>query len=187
MDTVPLSKCSGRPMIVVVMGVAGSGKTTIGRALARRLGGEFIEGDSFHPQSNIDRMRSGQPLSDDDRSIWLTRLSREIARRKSAGASVPTVLSCSALKKSYRARLREADRGLRLIYLTGSQDLLRERLVRRQDHFMPPTLLASQLSTLEPPQEDESPIIVDISSSADEIVGHVVRVLLEGPTSPASE
>ena len=111
MDTVPLSKCSGRPMIVVVMGVAGSGKTTIGRALARRLGGEFIEGDSFHPQSNIDRMRSGQPLSDDDRSIWLTRLSREIARRKSAGASAPTVLSCSALKKRYRARLREADRG----------------------------------------------------------------------------
>ena len=87
------------------------------------------------------------------------------------------------MKKSYRARLREADRGLRLIYLTGSQDLLRERLVRRQDHFMPPTLLASQLSTLEPPQEDESPIIVDISTSVDEILDHVVRVLLDGPTS----
>jgi len=174
-------------MIVVVMGVAGSGKTTISRALARRLGGEFIEGDSFHPQSNIERMRSGQPLSDDDRSIWLTRLSREIARRKSAGGSAPTILSCSALKKSYRARLREADRGLRLIYLTASQDLLRERLVRRQNHFMPPTLLANQLSTLEPPQEDESPIIVDISSSVDEIVDHVVRVLFEDPPFPTFE
>jgi gluconokinase len=166
-------------MVIIVMGVSGSGKTTTGRALAERLGGEFLEGDAYHPQANIAKMRQGIPLTDRDRSTWLARLSQEISRRKCTGGSTPTVVSCSALKRRYRDRLRQADRDLELVFLTGSPALLRARLARRPDHFMPPSLLASQLATLEAPQEDESPIVVDIASRVDEIVAYVSRVLLD--------
>ena len=164
-------------MIIIVMGVAGAGKTTIGRELATRLGGEYLEGDAYHPSSNIEKMRRGIALSDRDRAAWLTNVSQEIAQRKKANTSTPTVVSCSALKRRYRDQLRKADPDLLLVYLAGTHDLLMERLTRRQDHFMAPQLLTSQLSTLEPPQEDESPIVVDIASSVRDIVNYVCSEL----------
>jgi len=164
-------------MIIIVMGVAGAGKTAVGRALATRLGGEYLEGDAYHPSSNIEKMRRGIALSDRDRADWLTNLSQEIAQRKEVNTSMPTVVSCSALKKRYRDQLRYADPDLQLVYLTGSRDLLTQRLARRQYHFMPPQLLRSQLATLEPPQADESPIVVDVASSVDDIVDYVCSEL----------
>ena len=166
------------PMIIVVMGVSGSGKTAVGRALAQRLKGEFLEGDAFHPSVNVEKMQRGEPLADQDRSKWLVKLGQVIAARVAEGTPVPTVISCSALKKSYRDRLRRADRSLQLVYLTGSPMLLAERLQRRRDHFMPPSLLPSQLATLEPPGDDESPIVAEISSSVARIVDQVCAALL---------
>lgn len=156
-----------------MMGVCGSGKSTIGQALADRLGGEFIEGDKFHPESNIEKMHSGIPLTDRDRAAWLTGLSQAIAQRIQAGESTPAVFSCSALKKSYRDKLRRGDPDLRLVYLHGTRDMLEQRMLARRDHFMPPQLLTSQLATLEEPDEDEAPIIVDVSASVDDVVDYI--------------
>lgn len=166
-------------MNIIIMGVCGSGKSTIGRALADRLGGEFFEGDGFHPGSNIEKMNKGIPLTDRDRADWLTRLSQAIAQRRQAGESTPAVFSCSALKKSYRDQLRRGDPDLRLVHLHGARELLEQRMLARRDHFMPPQLLTSQLATLEEPDEDEAPIIVDVSAGVDHIVDDIDRKLRE--------
>ena len=148
-------------MIIVVMGVSGSGKTTLGRALARELGAEFLEGDRFHPASNVAKMSRGEPLTDADRWPWLDRLAAEFARVRKSGRNA--VLACSALKRAYRDRLRKGAPELSLLFLKGDKALIGERLRARTRHFMPPGLLDSQFASLEEPGPDESPVVLDVS------------------------
>ncbi|WP_024819352.1 gluconokinase, GntK/IdnK-type [Arthrobacter sp. 31Y] len=167
----PLSGAANRHHIVV-MGVAGCGKSTIGAALAERLGAEFLDGDSLHPQANIDKMASGTPLNDDDRAPWLA----EIGRRFPASNSA-LVIACSALKRSYRDIIRSADPSVVFVHLHGTRDLLHERMNARPGHFMPASLLDSQLATLEPLQSDEAGVVVNIAQSVEDIVDDVTSVL----------
>lgn len=150
-----------KPVAVVVMGVSGVGKSTVGRALAGRLGWEFGEGDALHPTANVARMRAGVPLTDADRKPWLAAVRAWIEERAAAGRSV--VVSCSALKQRYRDELREA-RGARVVFahLDGGAALVRERLAGREGHFMPVSLLASQLADLEPLGADEDGVRVPL-------------------------
>lgn len=138
-------------MIVVVMGVSGAGKTTVGEALARRLGLEFLDADDFHPPGNVAKMTAAIPLTDADREPWLEHLNAELAARKSAGKGA--VLACSALKEAYRIRLLRGLSGARLVHLEGSIDFIRERMTTRKHKYMPAALLESQFATLEPPRE----------------------------------
>jgi gluconokinase len=158
--------------LYVVMGITGSGKSTVGAALARTLGVDFIEGDDYHSVENIRRMTSGTPLTDKDRADWLRALATRIREARDAGTGL--VLTCSALKRSYRDVLRSAAPELQFIFLDGDRALIAERLAERRGHFMPPALLNSQLATLEPPASDEHALAYDISESADEIVDHIV-------------
>ncbi len=159
-------------MVVVVMGVSGSGKSTIGRALAKRLGVPYIEGDNFHPQANVDKMAAGTPLNDEDRLPWLLALHAVLAKAETTGGCV---MACSALKASYRLIL---SRGLsskpHLLYLHGSKELLLERLNDREGHFFPPELLDSQLETLEVPKDA---VRVSIALPVDELVDTAERKL----------
>ena len=157
----------------VVMGVSGSGKTTIGRALARELGAEFLEGDKFHPEANIAKMSRGEPLDDADRWPWLDRMAEELARAKAAGRNV--VLASSALKRSYRDRLRRGAPDLRLVYLKGDKELIRGRMQARTQHFMPPGLLDSQFAALEEPGPDESPVVIDVTPPLEILMGQLPR------------
>ena len=136
-------------MIVLVMGVSGSGKTTIGRLLAQRLECEFLDADDFHPASNVAKMAAGVPLEDADRWPWLERLNEELRRREASGRCA--VLACSALKQAYRDRLAMGLARFELVYLRASTGLLRERVADRTHRYMPASLLDSQLATLEPP------------------------------------
>ncbi|MDI2034460.1 gluconokinase [Paenarthrobacter nitroguajacolicus] len=159
---------------IVVMGVAGCGKSTVGAALAGRLGAEFLDGDSLHPQSNIDKMAAGTPLNDDDRAPWLA----EIGRRFPA-SDASLVIACSALKRSYRDIIRNGDPSVVFVHLQGTRELLDARMKARPGHFMPASLLDSQLATLEPLQQDEAGIAVDISTSVEDIVDQVETALGE--------
>lgn len=161
--------------IVVAMGVSGSGKTTIGRALAAALGAEFLEGDKFHPKANIAKMSRGEPLDDADRWPWLDRMADELARAKAEGRSV--VLASSALKRSYRDRLRRGAPDLRLVYLKGDKKLIRRRIEARKHHFMPPGLLDSQFSALEEPGPGESPIVVDVTPPLETLMSQLPRIV----------
>jgi carbohydrate kinase (thermoresistant glucokinase family) len=143
-------------MIVVIMGVCGSGKTTVGRALAVRLQGRFLDADTFHPHANVDKMAHGVPLTDEDRWPWFDRIVAELGRYRGAGA--PLVLACSALKQAYRDRLAQAG-AVRFVYLKGDAATIEPRLASRTGHFMPQSLLASQFATLEEPT---AAIVVDI-------------------------
>ncbi len=147
--------------IVVVMGVAGSGKTSIGSALAEALGWAFAEGDAFHSAANVGKMAAGTPLTDDDRGPWLDAIAAWIDAHVAAGRSA--VVACSALKRRYRDRLRRAWPGLRVVYLRGEREVLESRIAARQSHFFPGRLLDSQLADLEPPAADEAPIVLDIA------------------------
>jgi gluconokinase len=169
------------PHVVVVMGVAGTGKTTIGPLLAARLGVPYAEGDDFHPQANIDRMTAGAPLTDDDRRPWLDAIGGWAHGREGLGG----VVSCSALKRSYRDRLRAAAPGLVFVHLTGDRRLVEDRMAHRQGHFMPTALLDSQFATLQPLQADEAGIAVDVSGSPEEIAERATRALGELPGAPA--
>jgi len=155
-------------MIIVVMGVCGCGKTTIGQKLAERLDAAFVEGDELHPASNKDKMAAGIPLDDEDREPWLDAIAAKAAELLSRGPCV--VVSCSALKRSYRDRLRTAGQDLKLVHLTGSKSLLQARMNERRGHFMPPGLLDSQLATLQVPEADETAIRLDIAEPPDAIV-----------------
>lgn len=155
-------------MIVVVMGVCGCGKTTIGWKLAERLDAAFVEGDELHPVSNTDKMAAGVPLDDEDREPWLDAIAAKAAELLSGAPCV--VVSCSALKRSYRDRLRTADDNLKLVHLTGSKSLLQTRMNERRGHFMPADLLDSQLGTLQVPEADETAINLDIAGQPDAIV-----------------
>ncbi|MBT2584985.1 glycosyl hydrolase [Arthrobacter sp. ISL-95] len=154
------------------MGVAGCGKSTIGAALAERLGAEFLDGDSLHPHANIDKMASGTPLNDDDHAPWLA----EIGRRFPASNSA-LVIACSALKRSYRDIIRSADPSVVFVHLHGTRELLNARMTARPGHFMPASLLDSQLATLEPLQDHEAGMVVDIDNSVEDMVNEAVAGL----------
>jgi gluconokinase len=158
--------------LYVVMGITGSGKSTVGAILAHRLGVDFIEGDDYHPVENVRRMASGIPLTDDDRAGWLRALAGRIREARNAGTGM--VLTCSALKRSYREVLRAAAPELQFVFLKGSRALILERLAGRRGHFMPTSLLESQLATLEEPAADEHAWTYDIQAPAQEIVDDLV-------------
>ena len=164
------------PRAIVVMGVSGSGKTSIAEAIAGRLALHFIEGDALHPVENVEKMSHGIPLNDDDRMPWLDRIGAEIAAALGRGEGI--VVSCSALKRSYRDRLRrEAGGPLAFVYLEGSKELLTKRMGERKGHFMPTSLLESQLQTLEVPTGEPGVVTVDIHNSIDGIVDAAVHGL----------
>ena len=167
------------PCALIVMGVAGSGKSTIGETLAGRIGWRFEDGDRFHPASNVAKMSAGVPLTDDDRWPWLQAIADEIDRLCAAGERA--VVACSALRRVYRDVLIHGRNDVRLVYLDGSQQLIADRLNRRKGHFMPPDLLASQFKTLEPPAGDERPITVPIDASVEAIVDDIVGQLTLSP------
>lgn len=143
--------------VLVVMGVSGSGKSTVGARLAQRLGWDFADGDDFHPAANVAKMASGQPLSDADREPWLAAIAAWIDAELQAGRR--GVITCSALKRQYRDKLRRVD--VRFVYLRVARDELERRLTLRPHHFMPANLLDSQLAALEPPSADEAALTVD--------------------------
>lgn len=153
---------------VVVMGVTGCGKTEVGRALAARLDGHFIEGDSLHPSENIAKMSAGVPLTDEDRAGWLKRVATEIAG--SIGVGEATVAGCSALKRRYRDVLRGPNPGLMFIHLDIDIETARRRVAARTGHFMPASLVESQFADLEPPAADEEALILDATRPIDELV-----------------
>lgn len=146
---------------IVVMGVSGSGKSTVGKALAATLGWPFVEGDSFHPPANVAKMSAGTPLDDDDRRPWLETLAAQIARNEAAGRS--SVLGCSALKRAYRDILRSGAPRVRFLHVHGDRTVLAERVSHRPGHFFPASLLESQLATLEPLGEDEDGVVIDVA------------------------
>jgi carbohydrate kinase (thermoresistant glucokinase family) len=166
-----------KPVIAVVMGVSGSGKTTIAALVAHALGCQFQEGDDLHPPANIDKMRRGIPLADADRMPWLQRIAEEIDGWRARGES--GVLTCSALKRSYRDIIIGARKDVSLVYLRGSYDLIHRRMAARHEHFMPVALLDSQFAALEEPRPDERPIVVDIGGRPAEIAAAVVAALQE--------
>jgi gluconokinase len=163
------------PCALVVMGVSGSGKTTIAHKLAERLGWRCEDGDRFHPASNIAKMSAGHPLTDDDRWPWLQAIADEIDRLCKAGERA--VIACSALKHTYRDILVHGRNDVRIIYLKGTEKLIAGRLAKRKGHFMPAGLLASQFKTLEPPEPGERPVTVSIDASVDAIVDDIVGQL----------
>ena len=160
---------------VVVMGVSGSGKTTVAVELARRLGWEFAEGDDHHPPANVEKMRSGVPLDDADREPWLRALARWIGAHERAGTSC--VLTCSALKRSYRDLLRSGNDAVWFVHVDVPEAVLAERLAARTGHYMPASLLGSQLAALEPLADDEPGTTVPGTGSADEVVAAVLSAL----------
>ena len=163
------------PCALIVMGVSGSGKSTIAVRLAERLSWTFEDGDRFHPASNVAKMSAGQPLTDEDRWPWLQAIADEIDRVCQAGGHV--VIACSALKRAYRHVLAHGRRDVRIVFLRGTQFLIADRLARRKGHFMPPGLLESQFKTLEPPAADENPVTVSIDASVETIVEDIIRQL----------
>ena len=175
---------SENPCALVVMGVSGSGKSTIADKLAERLGWTYEDGDKFHPASNVAKMSAGQPLTDEDRWPWLGAIAKEIDRICEAGEHA--VIACSALKRAYRDALVHGRNDVRIIYLKGTQDLIASRLALRKGHFMPPGLLASQFKTLEPPDLSENPVIVSIDASVEAIVDDIVHKLGLGPADSSA-
>ena len=154
------------------MGVSGSGKSLIGAGLARALGVDFVEGDEYHSAENVERMSRGIPLTDEDRARWLRLLAARIREAKEAGSGL--VISCSALKRSYRDILRADAPELRFVYLKGGRELIAQRLAGRRGHFMPPSLLESQFTTLEEPLPDEDAWEYDITRAAQDILTALV-------------
>jgi gluconokinase len=155
-----------------VMGVSGSGKSVIGAAFARALGVDFVEGDDYHSPANVERMSSGVPLTDDDRAHWLRSLAVRIREAKESGVGL--VVSCSALKRTYRDTLRGAASELRFVFLQGPRALLAERVASRLGHYMPPSLLESQLAILEEPSPDEQTWVCEIRESPKDIIAALV-------------
>lgn len=156
----------------IVMGVSGSGKTSVGKKLAERLGWDFYDGDDFHPPENVAKMADGIPLEDSDRAPWLASLSELISF--SLKTDTPGVLACSALKERYRQQLLDGNDGVQVVYLKGSNDLIWSRMERRTDHYMKPDMLKSQFEALEEPSDA---LAADISMSVEEIVQKIISEL----------
>ena len=161
--------------MIIIFGVSGAGKTTVGKLLARELGWRFIEGDDFHPAANIEKMRSGYPLTDEDRWPWLEQLRQQIVRSLSTGENA--VLACSALKRAYRDRLRVSDQ-VTFVFLRGDYALVEKQLRSRHRHFMSPELLRSQFADLEEPKPDEDVVTIELGSTPEEIVDEIKTKLL---------
>ena len=172
---------SKMPCALIVMGVSGSGKSTIADQLAERIGWRCEDGDKFHPASNIAKMSAGHPLTDEDRWPWLQAIADEIDRLCKAGERA--VIACSALKRAYRDILVHGRDDVRIVYLDGTQQLIADRLAKRKGHFMPAGLLESQFKTLEPPAREENPLTVSIDGSVDAIVDDIVRQLGISPAN----
>jgi gluconokinase len=162
-------------MIVVLMGVSGSGKSAIGELLAQRLGWAYLDADDYHPASNVEKMRTGTPLTDEDRWPWLQAIADEIDRLSASGKRA--VIACSALKRAYRDKLVHGRDDVRIVFLDGTQDLIANRLAARKGHFMPSDLLASQFRTLERPTANEQPITVSIDAPVERIVDDIITQL----------
>ena len=166
---------AGAARVLVVMGVSGSGKSTIGALIAERLGWIFVDGDSFHTPEHVAKMHAGHALDDEDRAPWLARIAVWIRQRLEAGES--GVVVCSALRRAYRDVLTHGSRRVRIVYLDGDRALIAGRLAGRHSHFMSPRLLDSQFATLEVPGADENPIVVGIDQPPDAIAERVVAHL----------
>jgi carbohydrate kinase (thermoresistant glucokinase family) len=163
------------PAVVILMGVSGSGKSTIGAMLAARLSWRFADGDRFHPDANVEKMHKGVPLTDDDRWPWLGAIADWIDQTRRSGGH--SVLACSALKRRYRDVLIGDRRYVRLVYLEGDEGLIARRIATRHEHFMPQSLLRSQFEALEEPGPDENPVTVSIAPAPREIVARIVAAL----------
>ncbi len=171
------------PAVVIMMGVAGSGKTTVGSMLAQHLRWEFQDADWFHPNANVEKMRAGVPLTDEDRRPWLEAIAAWIDQIRSTGRH--GVVACSALKRTYRDMLIRGRQDVQLVYLRGERNLIAQRMAARKDHFMPTTLLDSQLATLEEPGADEHPIVVSIDAAL-QVTVDVIASALATATSGSS-
>jgi gluconokinase len=163
------------PRAIILMGVAGSGKTAVGSRVAKRLGWLFLDADDFHPPANVEKMKRGIPLDDNDRAPWLERMNSELRRQIAEGRSV--ILACSALKDAYREKLMDHLPEARFVFLDVDRNTLLERLQKRQAHFFPKELLDSQLATLEQPHDA---FVVDANRPIDEVVDSIVKAVLEG-------
>ena len=160
-------------MVLVLMGVSGTGKTTVGKALAAELGWAFVEGDDFHPAANVEKMTAGIPLNDEDRRPWLQALRRRVD--EACGQKENVVLACSALKHDYREYLERHDpECVHYVYLHGSEELIKKRLAARKGHFMNPNLLHSQFETLEPPADA---VRVDVAPPPEQIAAEIRKKL----------
>jgi carbohydrate kinase (thermoresistant glucokinase family) len=167
------------PIVIVLMGVAGSGKSTAGEGLSKALAWPFRDADSFHPPANVEKMSRGVPLDDADRAPWLAGIAAWIDERRELEA--PGIVSCSALKRVYRERIIGARPDVRLVYLTADPEVIRRRLAARKGHFMPASLLDSQLAVLEEPGEDERPVIVDVALPPRRVVAAILERLSLAP------
>jgi gluconokinase len=161
--------------IIVVMGVSGSGKTTVAAMLAGALGAKFLEGDDLHPRSNVEKMRSGTPLTDADRLPWLQRIAQEIDAWRANGDK--GVVTCSALKRAYRDIIVGNRPEVALVYLRGSRELIQHRIAARHEHFMPVGLLDSQFATLQEPADAEHAVVIDVEGGPSEIVARILERL----------
>ncbi len=166
--------------ILVVMGVAGCGKTTVGEAIAAELGWRFQEGDALHPPANVAKMAGGTPLTDDDRWPWLATIADVMATWRATGQS--GVVTCSALKRAYRDALRRGHTDVRILHLAGTRDLIAGRLASRRGHFMPPALLDSQYAALEPPGADEATLTLNIALPPEDLAAQAVAWLRDAAT-----
>jgi gluconokinase len=167
-------------VIIIIFGVSGAGKTTVGKLLARESGWRFVEADDFHPAANIEKMRSGRPLTDEDRWPWLDCLRKQIEQLLAAGENA--VLACSALKRAYRDRLRVSDE-IKFVFLRGNYALVEKQLRGRRRHFMNPDLLQSQFDDLEEPQADEYALTVALGRTPEEIVEEIKAKLHLGESA----
>ena len=159
--------------VLVIMGVSGTGKSTVAAILAGQLGWDREEGDDLHPAANVAKMAAGHPLTDEDRWPWLDVVAAWITEHTTAG--LPGIITCSALKRSYRDRMRGSD--VIFVYLSGSKEQIGQRLAARSDHFMPASLLDSQFATLEPPEPDETTLVVDVMRKPAEVAAEIIRRL----------
>lgn len=160
---------------IIVMGVSGSGKTTVAKGIAEAMGWEFAEGDDFHPQANVEKMASGEPLDDDDRWPWLELIGAWIDERENAGTDA--VITCSALRRVYRDLLRKGRPGVRFAHIEADSSLIQDRLEHREGHYMPPSLLPSQLATLEPLAADEPGVTVSAADTAAMVIENALDAL----------